>query len=132
MENKDLILIAVIVIVCIAILSLAAYFVLSSNDNNQDAVNNTVNLTNNSTNNTTDLTDDNDESSNSQSSSDSSVSDSGSHRLKENDTGRDGWNPKEHETYSEDIGNGYHKVHYDDGYYRTADSDGNVVSYGFA
>ena len=131
MENKDIILIAVIVIVCIAILSLAAYFVLSSNDNNQDAVNNTVNLTNNSTDNTTDLTDD-DESSDSQSSSDSSVSDSGSHRLKENDTGRDGWNPKEHETYSEDIGNGYHKVHYDDGYYRTADSDGNVVSYGFA
>ena len=131
MENKDIILIAVIVIVCIAILSLAAYFVLSSNDNNQDAVNNTVNLTNNSTDNTTDLTDD-DESSDSQSSSDSSSGDNGSHRLKENDTGRDGWNPKEHETYSEDIGNGYHKVHYDDGYYRTADSDGNVVSYGFA
>ena len=131
MENKDIILIAVIVIVCIAILSLAAYFVLSSNDNNQDIVNNTVNLTNNITDNTTNLTDD-DESSNSQSSSDSSSGDNGSHRLKENDTGRDGWNPKEHETYSEDIGNGYHKVHYDDGYYRTADSDGNVVSYGFA
>ena len=129
MKNRDLILIAVIV--CIAILSLAAYFVLSSNDNNQDIVNNTVNLTNNSTDNTTNLTDD-DESSNSQSSSDSSSGDNGSHRLKENDTGRDGWNPKEHETYSEDIGNGYHKVHYDDGYYRTADSNGNVVSYGFA
>ena len=120
-----------IVIVCIAILSLAAYFVLSCNDNNRDIVNNTVNLTNNSTDNTTNLTDD-DESSNSQSSSASSSGANGSHRLKENDTGRDGWNPKEHETYSEDIGNGYHKVHYDDGYYRTADSDGNVVSYGFA
>ena len=43
----------------------------------------------------------------------------------------DGWNPKEHETSREDMGDGYQKVHYDDGYFRVVDKKGNVETYGY-
>lgn len=43
----------------------------------------------------------------------------------------DGWDPKEHEVYREDMGDGYEKVHYDDGYFRVVDDRGNVESYGY-
>ena len=43
----------------------------------------------------------------------------------------DGWDPKEHEVYREDMEDGYEKVHYDDGYFRVVDDRGNVESYGY-
>lgn len=29
------------------------------------------------------------------------------------------------------MGNGLHKIHYDDGYFRIADSSGHIVTYGY-
>lgn len=44
----------------------------------------------------------------------------------------DGWNPREHEVSRESIGDGYEKVMYDDNYMRVVDSQGNIVTYGYA
>ena len=43
-----------------------------------------------------------------------------------------GWNPSDHEVSREDIGDGYTRVRYDDGYMRVIDSNGYVVSHGYA
>lgn len=51
--------------------------------------------------------------------------------LREDEEVIDGWDPKEHELYREDMGDGYEKVHYDDGYFRVVDDRGNVESYGY-
>ena len=42
-----------------------------------------------------------------------------------------GWNPAEHETYRESLGDGTVKIHYDDGYFRIVDKNGYVITYGF-
>lgn len=42
-----------------------------------------------------------------------------------------GWDPSEHETYREDLGDGLYRVHYDDGYFRVIDENGNILSYGY-
>lgn len=42
-----------------------------------------------------------------------------------------GWNPAEHETYRESLGDGTVKIHYDDGYFRIVDANGYVITYGF-
>ncbi|MBO7719398.1 MAG: hypothetical protein J6S29_04505 [Methanosphaera sp.] len=45
---------------------------------------------------------------------------------------QDGWNPKQHETSREDMGDGYEKVHYDDGYFRVVDKQsGKIETYGY-
>lgn len=43
----------------------------------------------------------------------------------------DGWDPKEHEVSRESMGDGYEKVHYDDGYFRVVDGNGKIESYGY-
>lgn len=43
----------------------------------------------------------------------------------------DDWNPKEHEVSRESMGDGYEKVHYDDGYFRVVDQNGKIESYGY-
>ena len=42
-----------------------------------------------------------------------------------------GWNPQEHETYRESLGDGTVKIHYDDGYFRIVDENGYVITYGY-
>ena len=42
-----------------------------------------------------------------------------------------GWNPKDHEVSREDLGDGWVRIYYDDGYSRIIDKDGNVVTYGY-
>lgn len=42
-----------------------------------------------------------------------------------------GWNPAEHETYRESLGDGTVKIHYDDDYFRIVDKNGYVITYGF-
>lgn len=49
----------------------------------------------------------------------------------ESDVLDDGWDPKQHEVSRSDIGNGYHRINYDDGYFRVCDDHGYVVSYGY-
>lgn len=44
----------------------------------------------------------------------------------------DGWDPKKHETYREKWVDGNERVHYDDGYTRIVDKDGNILSYGYS
>lgn len=43
----------------------------------------------------------------------------------------DGWNPGEHEVSREPLDNGYERVHYDDGYFRVVDQDGNIITHGW-
>ena len=49
----------------------------------------------------------------------------------ESDVLDNGWDPKQHEVSRSDIGNGYHRINYDDGYFRVCDDHGYVVSYGY-
>lgn len=55
-------------------------------------------------------------------------SDNGVHQESET---IDGWDPSEHEVSREELSDGNHKIHYDDGYYRICDKDGNVITYGY-
>ena len=41
------------------------------------------------------------------------------------------WNPAYHEVSREDLGEGYTRIIYDDGYHRTMDPNGKIVSYGY-
>ena len=43
----------------------------------------------------------------------------------------DGWNPREHEVSRRSIGDGRERVHYDDGYFRVVDQDGNIITHGW-
>jgi ABC-type Na+ efflux pump permease subunit len=43
----------------------------------------------------------------------------------------DGWNPAEHEVSRRSIGDGRERVHYDDGYFRVVDQDGNIITHGW-
>ena len=43
----------------------------------------------------------------------------------------DGWNPREHEKSRDPYVDGYQRVHYDDGYFRVVDKNGNIVNYGW-
>lgn len=49
----------------------------------------------------------------------------------ESEVTSDGWNPREHETYRETMGDGSQKIHYDDGYFRIVDKNGYVITYGY-
>ncbi|RAP54698.1 MAG: hypothetical protein BZ137_00830 [Methanosphaera sp. rholeuAM130] len=84
------------------------------------------NTTENQTNNTTSST-----SSSSNSKKSSSTTQKSSTEREEDKITPDGWNPKEHETSREDMGDGYEKVHYDDGYFRVVDKKGNIQTYGY-
>ena len=50
----------------------------------------------------------------------------------ESEVTSDGWNPKEHETYRESMGDGREKIHYDDNYFTIVDENGYVITYGYA
>lgn len=49
----------------------------------------------------------------------------------ESDVLDSGWDPNQHEVSRSDLGNGYHKIKYDDGYFRVCDDHGYVVTYGY-
>ena len=51
--------------------------------------------------------------------------------LHESEVTSDGWNPREHETYRENMPDGTQKIHYDDGYFRLVDKNGYVITYGY-
>lgn len=85
------------------------------------------NNTENQTNNTTIKTQ---QSSNNKKQSSSNSQKSSTQREEDKIT-PDGWNPKKHETYREDIGDGYQRVHYDDGYFRVVNKKGDILSYGY-
>lgn len=51
--------------------------------------------------------------------------------LHESEITSDGWNPREHETYRENMADGSQKIHYDDGYFRIVDKNGYVITYGY-
>ena len=51
--------------------------------------------------------------------------------LHESEITSDGWNPREHETYRENMPDGSQKIHYDDGYFRIVDKNGYVITYGY-
>lgn len=61
----------------------------------------------------------------------SSQSQDSSSQREEYQITSDGWDPKEHEVYREKLDNGHERVHYDDGYMRVVDEDGNVITYGW-
>lgn len=83
------------------------------------------NTTENQTNNTTT------QSSSSNQKSSSNTQKSSTERQEDKIT-PDGWNPKEHETSREDMGDGLEKVHYDDGYFRVVDKkSGDIQTYGY-
>ena len=43
----------------------------------------------------------------------------------------DGWNPREHEVSRRTLSDGRERVHYDDGYFRVVDQDGNIITHGW-
>ena len=99
---------------------------------------------NNQTNNTPVVVDDvTSDSSSAQSSNKSSSSDDSYERptreyggkqhltAHESDVLDNGWDPKQHEVSRTDLGNGYHRIEYDDGYFRVCDDHGYVVNYGY-
>ncbi|WP_407392464.1 hypothetical protein [Methanobrevibacter sp.] len=49
----------------------------------------------------------------------------------ESEVTADGWNPNEHEVSREDLGDGRHRINYDDGYFVIADENGYIITYGF-
>ena len=42
-----------------------------------------------------------------------------------------GWDPTQHEVSRENLSDGTHKIHYDDGYFRICDDHGYVISWGY-
>ena len=49
----------------------------------------------------------------------------------ETDVLADGWDPTQHEVSRENLSDGTHKIHYDDGYFRICDDHGYVISWGY-
>lgn len=131
MFNKNTIII-VLAIVCLAVIIGGAILVFG---NVHEAYNGTtINNTNNTSVSVDNVT--------SQSSSSGSADDcykrptrtyGGEEHLTahESDVLDNGWDPKQHEVSRSDIGNGYHRINYDDGYFRVCDDHGYVVSYGY-
>ena len=42
-----------------------------------------------------------------------------------------GWDPKKHEVSRKDLGNGFYRISYDDGYFRLVNKDGKIITYGY-
>jgi hypothetical protein len=104
-------------------------FVITQNKEDMEHILSTIkvdqtpdNTTENQTNNTTTQSSDTKKSSNTQKSTS---------QREEDKITPDGWNPSEHEVSREDMGDGYQKVHYDDGYFRVVDKKGNIETYGY-
>lgn len=132
MENKTVIIILSIIAILLAIGVVVEVFVFNNNSQPADIANNST-----SQNTTTELI-------SSDSSQDSSSADSieanrpkndpnykGYTPLHESEITSDGWNPREHETYRENMPDGSQKIHYDDGYFRIVDKNGYVITYGY-
>ena len=139
--NKDT-LIIVLVIICLIVVICGAILVFGNTQETYDST--TVNNTNNTNVSVDNVTSDSDSSSGSKSSGSSSKSaDDGYERptriyggeeyltAHESDVLDSGWDPKQHEVSRSDLGNGYHRINYDDGYFRVCDDRGYVVTYGY-
>lgn len=108
-------------------------FVITQDKGDMEHILSTIKLDANTGNNTTENQTNN---TTTQSSSGNQKSSSGSQKSsserEEDKITQDGWNPKEHETSREDMGDGYEKVHYDDGYFRVVDKkSGKIETYGY-
>lgn len=148
MNNKMLSIIVIAIILAGCVIGSAIYLVNTHQDdkyttnNTTDKTNSTVNFTEDSENEQSSSSQSNSEKSSSgQSNVQASYSEGsgptdssqckGQNPYYENEILPNGWNPKEHEVSRENMEEGYHKIHYDDNYFRICDSYGKVVTYGY-
>lgn len=106
-------------------------FIITQNKEDMEHILSTIKLDTNADDNSTDNQTNNTTQSSSSNSKKSSGNQKTSTQREEDKITASGWDPKKHETYREDIGEGYQKVHYDDGYFRVVDKKGNIETYGF-
>ncbi|WP_276956823.1 hypothetical protein [Methanobrevibacter woesei] len=132
MNNKILMSILAVLIIIIVIVGLFIAFNPSEDDNNSTKINNTTAIALESNNVS--------QSSSESQSSSNSIEDNrpvndpnykGYNPYHESEITADGWNPNEHEVSREYIGDGLHRIEYDDGYFRICDENGYVVNYGY-
>jgi len=132
MNNKILMSILAVLIIIIVIVGLFIAFNPSEDDNNSTKINNTTAIALESNNVS--------QSSSESQSSSNSIEDNrpvnnpnykGYNPYHESEITADGWNPNEHEVSREYIGDGLHRIEYDDGYFRICDEKGYVVNYGY-
>lgn len=131
MNNKILIgILAVLIIIIVAVGLFIAFN--PSEDDNSTKINNTTAIAPESNNVS--------QSSGESQSSGNSIEDNrpvndpnykGYNPYHESEITADGWNPNEHEVSREYIGDGLHRIEYDDGYFRICDENGYVVTYGY-
>ena len=131
MENKHIIIVLLIIVILLAVGLVLEVFVL----NNRNSENTTASE-NNTTLNTTVAKISPDSQNNDQNSIDANRPRNdprykGYTPMHESEVTSDGWNPKEHETYRESIGDGREKIHYDDGYFTIVDENGYIMNYGY-
>lgn len=134
MENKQLIIIVLSIIIAACIIGCAVYLGLSHENNTEIATNSsnetntTINVTDEDNTEIDETVDDNDD-------ENGPVYEESYYKggvaKHESENGNDGWNPSEHETYREDMGDGNYKIHYDDGYFRVCDRNGYIITYGY-
>lgn len=132
MENKNIIIILIIIAIMLAVGVVLEVFVLNNGNDG-----NTIPSANNTTLNTEVTHISSDSKNNDQNSIDANrprndPNYKGYTPRHESEVTSDGWNPKEHETYRESIGGGREKIHYDDNYFTIVDENGYVITYGYA
>ena len=128
MEEKNLIIICITAIICVAIIAGVILYINNSNQANNttnNTTNNTINVTINDTNNTNNTTTTTKKTTTKKSSS------SQSSQREEDKITPDGWDPKKHEVSRQKLDDNLERVSYDDGYFRVVDKKGNVLSYGY-
>lgn len=129
MENKTIIIILSIIAIILAIGVVVEVFVLNNNAQQTNIVNNTT-----TSQNTTVVSISNESQQVDPIEANRPKNDpnyKGYTPLHESEITSDGWNPREHETYRENMPDGSQKIHYDDGYFRIVDKNGYVITYGY-
>ena len=128
MENKTIIIILSIIAILLAIGVIVEVFVFNNNTQPANIVNNTTSQ------NTTIISISNESQQVDPIEANRPKNDpnyKGYTPLHESEITSDGWNPREHETYRENMPDGSQKIHYDDGYFRIVDKNGYVITYGY-
>lgn len=128
MENKTIIIILSIIAILLAIGVIVEVFVFNNNTQPANIVNNTTSQ------NTTVISISNESQQVDPIEANRPKNDpnyKGYTPLHESEITSDGWNPREHETYRENMPDGSQKIHYDDGYFRIVDKNGYVITYGY-